>query len=55
MELSEKLGRSNAASDPFHYLDLGMELQKAEIALKQNLPYTQDKPLVLVNKKEEFT
>ncbi len=30
-----------------HMLDIGMELQKAEMALQKKVPYKQDKPLVL--------
>ena len=39
-------------SDIAHALYLGVELQKAEIALKEKVPYYQDKPLVLKTDEE---
>lgn len=40
--LCEQFGANKVASDPFHYLYLGVELQKAEIALQKGIKYTQD-------------
>ncbi|MBU4339239.1 DUF4346 domain-containing protein [Patescibacteria group bacterium] len=40
-----QMSRDNAASVISHALYLGTELQKAEIALENNLNYTQDEPL----------
>ena len=34
-------------SMPLHYTDIGMELQKAETAMKLGIPYIQDRPLDL--------
>ena len=45
IELTNTLALHHAASDPYHYMYLGRELQKAELALKNNLAYVQDKEL----------
>ena len=45
--LYTKLAATNAVSVISHAFDLGVELEKAEIAVKNNLEYKQDKPLVL--------
>jgi len=45
--LYSKLAAANAVSVISHAFDLGVELEKAEIAVKNNLEYIQDKPLVL--------
>ncbi len=45
IELTDTLALHHAASDPYHYLYLGRELQKAELALKNGLRYEQDKEL----------
>lgn len=44
-ELISYLTHDYAISEIDHALDIGSELQKAEIALKNHLTYTQDKPL----------
>lgn len=46
MELCKKLAESNAVSLISHAFDLGLELGKAEIAIKNNLEYNQDKPII---------
>ncbi len=45
VELTNTLALHHAASDPYHYMYLGRELQKAELALKNGLKYVQDKDL----------
>lgn len=47
MALYSKLFVANAVSQVAHAFDLGVELEKAEIAVKNNLKYEQDKPLVV--------
>lgn len=47
MALYSKIAAANAVSVISHAFDLGVELEKAEIALKNNLEYRQDKPLEL--------
>jgi thymidylate synthase len=42
-----KIGQLELSNTPSHLLDIGAELQKAEIALKLGIPYIQDKPLPL--------
>jgi thymidylate synthase len=42
LELIEKLGKLEAATDPCHYLDLGSELRMAELCMKLDIPYKQD-------------
>lgn len=37
-----------------HAMDIGQELQKAEIALQNDLEYVQDQPLSFTKKKEEI-
>ncbi len=44
-EVGGKIGQLELISRADHLLDIGMELEKAEIALTQGIPYTQDKPL----------
>jgi len=44
-KLFQKLILSESVSEISHAFDLGAELQKAEIAIKRNLKYTQDKEL----------
>ncbi len=43
--IQAKLGQLDLISKTDHALDIGMELQKAQIALDKNLVYTQDRPL----------
>jgi thymidylate synthase len=45
IELTDTLALHHAASDPYHYMYLGRELQKAEFALKNGLNYVQDREL----------
>ncbi len=45
MELCEKIALDRMISEISHALDIGCELQKAEIALKLGIKYEQDKPL----------
>ncbi|MBD3303816.1 DUF4346 domain-containing protein [Candidatus Woesearchaeota archaeon] len=45
LELTDTLALHHAASDPYHYMYLGRELQKAEFALKNGLNYVQDREL----------
>lgn len=44
-EIGLKIAQLELVSRPDHLLDIGAELQKAEIAISQGLAYTQDKPL----------
>jgi thymidylate synthase len=44
-ELTLKLGHLNIISQVSHALDIGMELQKAEHAMKLGIGYMQDRPL----------
>ncbi|MEK7547124.1 MAG: thymidylate synthase [Patescibacteria group bacterium] len=44
-EVSLKIANLELINRPDHLLDIGHELQKAEIAISQGLAYTQDKPL----------
>jgi len=44
--LYAKFAAANAVSVISHAFDLGVEIEKAEIAVKNNLEYTQDKPLI---------
>ncbi len=44
-EVSVKIAHLELISRPDHLLDIGHELQKAEIAISQGLLYTQDRPL----------
>lgn len=45
MELYKKIGKDMMISDITHAMDIGCELQKAEIALQNNLEYIQDRPI----------
>ena len=45
MELYKIIGDEKKVSNISHAMDIGCELQKAEIALKQGLEYIQDRPL----------
>ena len=47
IEIVNTLIRENYISSLQHAGDMGIELHKAELALKYNLDYTQDKDLVL--------
>lgn len=47
MAMYNQLLRDNAVSQTAHAFDVGAELQKAEIAVKNGLKYAQDKELVL--------
>lgn len=49
VELMNAIASDEGVSVPIHALDLGAELQKAEIALKYTIPFTQDQPLSLDN------
>lgn len=44
-EIMKKIAQLDILGGPDHLLDIGAELQKAEIALSNNLEYNQDKPL----------
>ena len=41
-----KIAQLEIISRQDHLLDIGMELEKAEIAISRGLTYTQDKPLI---------
>ncbi len=45
-----KLAQLDLLSEPYHLLDIGAELEKAEMALRLGVPYIQDKPLDLTGK-----
>lgn len=45
MVIFNEIARNEGVSVMIHALDLGAELQKAQIALELGLPYTQDRPL----------
>lgn len=45
IEVSKKIAQLELISLPEHFLDIGAELQKAEIAISLGIPYTQDKQL----------
>ncbi|PIW36472.1 MAG: hypothetical protein COW24_05165 [Candidatus Kerfeldbacteria bacterium CG15_BIG_FIL_POST_REV_8_21_14_020_45_12] len=47
MDLMNQIASNEGTSVFIHAMDLGAELQKAEIALKLGLQYTQDRPLPL--------
>ena len=47
IEIANTLIRENYISSLQHAADMGIELNKAELALKYNLGYVQDKDLVL--------
>jgi thymidylate synthase len=44
--IATKLAKLDLLSKPAHYVDITLELTKAEIALKDNLAYVQDRPLI---------
>lgn len=44
-EVGLKIANLELVNRPDHLLDIGAELQKAEIAISQGISYTQDKPL----------
>ncbi|MFP4424145.1 MAG: thymidylate synthase [Candidatus Woesearchaeota archaeon] len=46
-ELIEKIAQEDLLSQKSHYLYIGKELQKAQLALEQNIPYVQDNHLNL--------
>ncbi len=46
IEVSKKIAQLELVNLPEHLLDIGAELQKAEIAISTNIPYIQDKPLI---------
>jgi len=52
-QLIKKISEKVRMLDPSHALDLGSELQKAELALKNNLEYIQDKPIT-INKQQDI-
>ncbi|MBU4000376.1 hypothetical protein KKG29_04370 [Patescibacteria group bacterium] len=54
MAMYNKLLAANAVSQTAHAFDLGIELEKAEIAVKNNLEYNQDKPLVIKSRRNFF-
>lgn len=45
--MQKRISQLDLFSRPDHLLDIGMELQKAQIAKERGLAYTQDRPLVL--------
>lgn len=45
-ELSAQIALLELLSRYDHIMDVAMELQKAETAMKQKLPYNQDRPIV---------
>lgn len=55
MEVAKKIAQLELIILPEHLLDIGAELQKAEIAITLKLPYVQDKPLLIesVGKEEK--
>jgi len=46
-DVAAKLSQLDLLSRPDHLLDIGMELEKAEIAKQKGIAYTQDRPLTL--------
>lgn len=46
LEVSKKIAQLELTNKPEHLLDIGSELQKAEIAIYTGISYTQDKPLI---------
>ena len=48
-EIALKIAKLNLLSKPDHYCDVSLELMKAEIALKNNQEYVQDRPLQVGN------
>ena len=49
IEIANTLIRENYISSLQHAADMGIELQKAEIALKYNLEYIQDSDIKIPN------
>lgn len=47
IEVSKKIAQLDLLSKPFHMMDIGAELQKAEIARDLGIEYKQDRPLEL--------
>jgi len=45
IEINLQIANLELINRPDHLLDIGAELQKAEIAISHGLPYTQDRPL----------
>ncbi len=45
LEVGRKLAQLNILSHPYHWLHIGQELEKAEMAMRLNLTYEQDRPL----------
>ena len=43
--VAKKIAQLELTNLPEHLIDIGCELQKAEIAISQGIAYTQDKPL----------
>ncbi|MFA6082246.1 MAG: thymidylate synthase [Patescibacteria group bacterium] len=46
-EIALRLAKRNLLSRGDHYVDITLELIKAELALQLNIPYNQDKPLIV--------
>ena len=46
-QVSKRLATLDLLSRSDHLLDIGSELQKAELAIRCRLPYEQDKPLII--------
>ena len=44
-EVAKKIAQLELVSRQDHLIDIGMELQKAGIAISQGIAYTQDQPL----------
>ena len=56
-EVIEKMAKQNIISVMGHALDIGKELEKAEIAMRLGIPYSQDSPLDItgvMNKKSDL-
>jgi thymidylate synthase len=53
LEVGKKIAQLELINSPEHLLDIGSELQKAEIALSQDILYTQDKPLMFTGPTRE--
>lgn len=51
-EVAMKIAQLDVVSRPDHLIDIGMELEKAEIAISQGIAYTQDKPLPFTTNNE---
>lgn len=46
-QIAKKISQLELLSRTDHIFDIGMELQKAEIALQKKIPYHQDRPLII--------